>query len=461
MIATGTLATGFTPVVSDTEHDCRRQERRVEPDALQLFPDRHRARGQPLVGAEGKDGAEELEADPHDDGEDRGHAECLSPVGSADRVQDDAEKGAHAEGHRQRPKGRPGIEEFPGRHESPPSRAELRRVASSEENERSSRLVRLLERDEVPRSGHRHETHPRRAARDGRHRLGVGWRRDHVLVADDDEKRLLPEGQRLEAFVAHGEACEVGHGGFGRGLEDHRAGRFLGGAAPRPAREELRQHRRERRPDAVLAEGLDGFPALCAARVVVRGGLRVEEREAQEPVALARSVPLQELEGHVAAHREAREDERFAPWQRAGDLFGDVVGEKRHRVHTCRGAEGSPAPAEVGGEDGRDRAEGARRRARSQWAPDPVVQRIAVERDEVHGAIHLSGTSGGLFARKARPAGARLLRFPISRSGTARFAIIRSRSDRSAPRKGRVRRSRFEEPATSRASRSSLFRKNQ
>ena len=98
----------------------------------------------------------------------------------------------------------------------------------------------------------------------------------------------------------------------------------------------------------------------------------------------ARPVPFHELECHVAAHGEAREQERLALGQDVRDLLGHVVGEERHRMHGRHGAERGPAPTEVGSEDGRDRAEGARRGARRERIPDAVVERIAVKGDEMH-----------------------------------------------------------------------------
>ena len=139
---------------------------------------------------------------------------------------------------------------------------------------------------QVAGPGHRHEAYQR--ARPATAVIASASEAARcVLVTDDDEKRLFPRGRRFEAFMAHHKAREVGHGGVGRSLEDHRARRLLDGHPLERLAGSSAAWRKGRRRCHPF-DGLDGFLALGAARVVVRGGLRIERAR---PMRRPRSRP--------------------------------------------------------------------------------------------------------------------------------------------------------------------------
>ena len=78
---------------------------------------------------------------------------------------------------------------------------------------------------------------------------------------------------------------------------------------------------------------------------------------AQQAAAQARAVPLEELEADVAPHREAGQEEGRAGRERGFEVARDVVREERHCVERRREVGRPPAPAQVRGEDGGDRAQ--------------------------------------------------------------------------------------------------------
>ena len=152
-------------------------------------------------------------------------------------------------------------------------------------------------------------------------------RGDRVFLADGDEERPVPGREDLEPLVTDGEAGEVGHRRLRRRREDHPASEVLDRCSLRAAGEELRKHRGEGRPDPALTDRLDRSLAPRARDVVVRRGLRVEERETAEATAKTYPVAPQELKADVAAHREPREEKGRAGREGGFEVVHDVVGE--------------------------------------------------------------------------------------------------------------------------------------
>ena len=135
----------------------------------------------------------------------------------------------------------------------------------------------------------------------------------------------------------------------------------------------------------MLADSLRGGGAAGLSRSVVGRGLRVTERKAGETAAEAGAVTLQELENHVAAHRQAGEDELLVRRDRSFDLLREVVGEERHRVTRHGGPAGDPAAAEVESKNFQGRGEVAE--LLGEREPEPPVEGVPVDGDDIHAEI--------------------------------------------------------------------------
>src|SRR5204862_4179733 len=141
----------------------------------------------------------------------------------------------------------------------------------------------------------------------------------------------------------------------------------------------------------------DDLAPLRPPRLVVRAGAGVAERKPEEAGAEAGAVAPQELERDVAADGEAGEDEGLVLRHEVLDVPRDVVREELHRVNLGRGMPRRAASAEIGSKDVHALAEPPLARLLDERVEDAPVDRMRVERDDVHARI-----SGSALGRDPR-----------------------------------------------------------